>query len=245
MLRKLFPLLLLLATSLSAQKADYQLSATFGLSGLNGNALEQGAYTSASLDKVHKLNDKTNFWVGLGLQYSNYEVGAAEQPCDFPLGDKVVVFTFTETYEFNPLEGVLRLGLQRKLGKFTVSGMVLPTVRLHDRIASTHAINFSQLGRPNQFGLNKVRPGEQFTWSDFTTRELRYNTSFQLRGGLTLDFALSKQLAIGLGYQAGLTKYQLTNYLQDTRPGDEMTEFAVTEEDARTSQGYLLLRVKL
>lgn len=247
MLRFLLPtlFLVLITAGLSAQQAKYQVTTSFGLSGLNANALSQGAFAGASLDRIVPVSPKTNLFFGLGLQYSNYEVGANEEPCDFPLGDKIIFFTFSETYEFNPLEGALRFGVQQRLGKLTLSGMVLPTFRLYDRIASNYAINFDQTGRPNEFAANKVRPGDQFSWTDGTTRELRYNSPFHLRAGLALDFQLSKQLAIGLGYQVGLSKYELTNYLQDTRPGDETTEFAVTNEDARTAQGYLLMRVQL
>lgn len=245
MSRLLLPLFLFLAIGLKAQQTNYQLSTHFGLAGLNVNALGKGVFTGASLDRIHTLSPKTNLLFGLGLQYSNYEVGANEQPCDFPLGDKIVTFTFNETYEFNPLESILRLGVQYQRGKFRLTGVLLPTFRLKERITSTYAIDFDQIGRPNQFAVNKVRTGEAFTWVDSSTRVLRYNTFFQLRAGLEIDFELTKQLSIGLGYQGGLSNYTLSNYLQDIQPDNETTEFLISEEDASTAQGYLLFRVRL
>ncbi len=245
MSRFLFLLSLLITFNLQAQQAKYQLSSTFGLAGLNGNTLEAGVFTGASLDRVRPLTKRTDLLLGLGAQHSSYEVGANEQPCDFPLGDKIVTFSFNETYEFNGLDGVLRLGAQHRLGKLQLRGLLLPTLRLYDRITSTYVIDFDQIGRPNDYAISKVRPGATFDWTDGTTRVLRYNSVFQLRAGAEIDFALNKQLGVGLGYQAGLTKYILTNYYQFTRSSGELVEVATTEEDARTAQGYLVLRIRL
>lgn len=251
-----------LSLSLSAQDvaptSPYSLSTNYGLAGLLGEeTLNRGIFVSSSLDRRFELSKKSNVIAGLGLQYTNHEQGTENARCDFPLGNKIVTFTFSETYEFNSLDATLRLGIEHTFGQLTVRGLLLPTLRLHDRITSTNAIFFDQLGRPDQFVSNKVTPGEEFIWTDGYRRELRYNTPASIQGALEIDYAVGKRLGIGLGYQLGLTKYELTNYFLTqefiTPDGGPcgiagcplIEEYTTTVTNARTARGYLALRVSL
>lgn len=244
---------LVAGASLAAQDIPkYRLTTHYGLAGLTGErALNQGFAAGLSLDKFYPLGPKNTLFAGAGLQHANYENGNIGQPCDFPLGDKVVVFNFSETYEFNPLEASLRLGAEQRFGRFSVRGVLLPTLRLRDRITANSNVDFAQPFRPNQTASTKVRPNESFLWTDNTIRELRYNTPARLQVALEVNVAISERFTLGLGYQTGLTKYEIDNYLvrNEMMPPcgivgcPEPEEFVVSSINARTGRGYLALQV--
>lgn len=254
-MRLLLLFLSLLAAPLLAQEVtpNYRLTTSYGLSGLTGaNALNQGLSTSLSLDRIRPIGPKTTLTAGLGLEYTNYESGNESVPCDFPLGDKAVSFNTTETYEFNPLNATLRLGAEQRFGRFSLRALLLPTLRVYDRITSTSAVNFDFLGRPDQYVSEKVRPNEEFIWTDDSRRELRYNSPVQLQAALEVDFAISKRYAVGLGFRTGLTKYELENVFveQELFPCGIagctlVSEYVADSVNARTSSAYLTLRITL
>lgn len=257
---RLLIFLALLATPLLAQETtpDYRFTTSYGLSGLTGeDALNKGIFTSINLDRIRPIGPKTTLTLGMGLDYANYENGTENEPCDFPFGLKVITFSFNETYEFNPLHATLRLGAEQRFGRFSVRALLLPTLRVYDRITSNSAINFDVTGRPDQFSSQKVRPEERFTSTDGSNRELRYNSPFQLQAAVEIDFSIGKRYAIGMGFRTGLTKYRLYNYVTESQfPSipdplcvidgcPTFIEYEASSVNARTSSGYLTLRVAL
>jgi len=248
----------LFSLSLYAQDASptspYRLSINYGVAGLQKGVIAEGAFTSGGLDRILRVSPKTNAILGLNVQYANYKSGAEDTPCDFILGDKAIFFSFSETYEFRALETGLKIGIEHRRGKFTVRGALLPTLRAHSQITSNNVIDFDNSGRPNLTASYTGQPGEEFTWTDETQRELRYNTPARIQALLEADFALTKRFGIGIGYQFGLTKYELTNYfVEQPNPFGPvcdptpclLPERAVNTLNANAGRAYLALRVSL
>ena len=233
----------------------YRLHHAYGLTGLSGDdVLARGIHVGLAGERLLPLGKQTYVILGLGMQYGNFERGDELVPCDFPLGDKVIVFSFSETYAFSSLDAVARVGVERRFGRLTFGTSLLPTLRLHDRILATSAIDYNDLGRPNQFVATRVRPGERFTWTDGNQRELRYNTPVRLQGALEVGYALSKRLTLGFGYQTDLTVYEIDNVFPEQLRVDvpcgfvscEPTpEYTVSTTSVRTGRGYLALHLQL
>lgn len=255
MTRNIFALsLLFLCLSLTAQTDSYRIVAGVGARGLSSEALDQAPSAAFGIEKVTMLGSRVDLFFGAELEYGSFTVGSGFLPCFFPLGDKIVTFSFSESYDTRRLDLQLSAGIDYHLGNFRLRASLLPTLRLHDQIKASSFVDFDNQFRPSLALTASVNPGEQFSWTDGTERELRYNSPVQLQGALEVGVQLSDGLDIGLGYRHGLTKYELQNYVVGTSDPQgpigvpfitSFEEFQDSSTKVATGTGYLMMRFGL
>lgn len=255
MTRNIFALsLLFLCLSLAAQSNSYRMVGGVGVRGISADAISQAPSATLGIEKVTIWGSRTDLFFGAGLEYGSFTAGSGLQPCNFPLGDKIVTFSFSESYDTRPLDLQLSAGIDYHLGNFRLRASLLPTLRLHDQISASSFVGFDNQFRPSLALAASVNPGEQFSWTDGTERELRYNSPVQLQGALEVGVQLSDGLDIGLGYRHGLTKYELQNYVVgfSDPPGPigvgfrpSFEEFQDSSTKVATGTGYLMMRFGL
>jgi len=186
-------------------------------------------------------------FTGLGLQYTSFSDETGAVPCDFPLGDKVAVFTNSDRFQFNRYEVTVSLGLEKKFGRFSLRGSLIPAYLLRDRIDVELITDFSQSVRPNIQVEATVKPGESFT-NGGQVVTVDYSTRFQLQGGAEALYAVTDRFSLGLGYRRGLTTYEFETRTTLTVCGGlecVPVETENTSINARSGSGFLVLRFEL
>lgn len=232
-----------LSANLLAQDHHFQLNIGQGQSSLFNAQTQPGLGSTLALEYHRSLSLKTGFFIGAGIQYTNFEDQSITQPCNFPFGLKVVTFNTTEFYEVHRMDLTLNLGLTHRVGKFMLRGSLLPTMRLTDKIDAQIIQRFSAPNRPSQELGFSIKPGERFNPEGPVEYTVDYTDKVQLQGEIGLTYAIEQQVQLGIAYRHGLTQYEL-QYKTVGYCGEatcEEVNIVNSRIDARTGHAYITL----
>ncbi len=241
-------LLTLLCTCVSAQKPSLSVVVENGIAAAFTPERETGVAFNLGLEYQRPIAANFHLFMGAGLQYTSFkDRSRGAIPCDFPLGDKVVTFTNSDRYQFNRYDATVSLGLEKRMGKLSLRGSLIPAYLLRDRIDVELLTYFSQPNRPDSRAEATVNPGDSFM-NGGQEVTVDYSTRFQLQGGVEALYAVTDRFSLGLGYRRSLTKYELETRSTLTVCSELNcipVEVDNSSIDARAGSGFLVLRFKL
>jgi hypothetical protein len=98
--------------------------------------------------------------------------------------------------------------LEHRIGKFSLRGILLPTILLDDKIDARIILDFISPNRPAQEQEFTIKPGERVNFEGAIEYTVDYSDKVQRQREIGFSYAIEKQLWFGIAYRHGLSQYE-------------------------------------